>query len=178
MNVEKFVEEYNKYTNSELKNKLLANCIKREYVPYTRKVQICTSIAKATTRESVPSQRQGEGVVELFHSDSTNRYLLFQLNILRTYTNLEFSAEFVEAIKEFELLDQYELNDKIIDMIPDREYKNFKIILDMLVDDYTVNENNFINYIDKKIDATLIALGGIEGSVFDALNNKIPNMEK
>jgi hypothetical protein len=100
------------------------------------------------------------------------------LNILRTYTNLEFSTEFVEAIKEFELLDQYELNDKIIDIIPDREYKNFKVILDMLVDDYTVNENNFINYIDKKIDATLVALGGIEGSVFDALNNKMLNVEK
>jgi hypothetical protein len=178
MKVEKFVEEYNKYTNNELKNRLLASCIKREYVPYTRKVQICTSIAKATTRASVPSQKQDGGLVELFYSDSTNRYLLFQLNILRTYTNLEFSTEFVEAIKEFELLDQYELNDKIIDIIPDREYKNFKVILDMLVDDYTVNENNFINYIDKKIDATLVALGGIEGSVFDALNNKMLNVEK
>lgn len=167
MKVQEFVDKYIAFTNESLKEKYIKDNVKDEYVPYTMKVHICENIAKFTTRKKV---NNGEKEKEIFYLDSANRYLLFQMRLIETYTDIKFS-DGIDAIKEFELLDKYGINDLIIANIPEREYVNFKTILDMKIDDASVNENNFIQYIDTKIDAIKLALDAFDDSFVNMLND-------
>lgn len=167
MKVQEFVDKYIAFTNESLKEKYIKDNIKDEYVPYTMKVNICENIVKFTTKKKV---NDGEKEKEIFYLDSANRYLLFQMRLIETYTDIKFS-DGIDAIKEFELLDKYGINDLIIANIPEREYVNFKTILDMKIDDASVNENNFIQYIDTKIDAIKLALDAFDDSFVNMLND-------
>lgn len=167
MKIKEFVEKYNGFNNDTLKNKLVKEIVKDEYIPYTKKVTICESIVKNTTKRVVSDGKKDK---EIFYLDSANRYLLFQMKLIQFYTDLEFS-EGVDAIKEFELLDQYGLNDLIIAEIPEREYTNFKVILDMKTDDASVNENNFIQYIDTKLDAIRFVFDEVGDSILNIINS-------
>jgi len=167
MKVQEFVDKYIAFTNESLKEKYIKDNIKDEYVPYTMKVNICENIVKFTTKKKV---NDGEKEKEIFYLDSANRYLLFQMRLIEIYTDIKFS-DGINAIKEFELLDKYGINDLIIANIPEREYVNFKTILDMEIDDASVNENNFIQYIDTKIDAIKLALDAFDDSFVNMLND-------
>lgn len=167
MKVQELVDKYIAFSNEGLKEKYIKDNVKDEYVPYTMKVHICENIAKFTTRKKV---NNGEKEKEIFYLDSANRYLLFQMRLIETYTDIKFS-DGINAIKEFELLDKYGINDLIIANIPEREYVNFKTILDMKIDDASVNGNNFIQYIDTKIDAIKLALDAFDDSFVNMLND-------
>lgn len=167
MKIKEFVEKYNGFNNDTLKDKFVKEIVKDEYIPYTKKVTICESIVKNTTKRVVSDGKKDK---EIFYLDSANRYLLFQMKLIQFYTDLEFS-EGVDAIKEFELLDQYGLNDLIIAEIPEREYTNFKVILDMKTDDASVNENNFIQYIDTKLDAIRFVFDEVGDSILNIINS-------
>lgn len=167
MKVQELVDKYIVFSNEGLKEKYIKDNVKDEYVPYTMKVHICENIAKFTTRKKV---NNGGKEKEIFYLDSANRYLLFQMRLIETYTDIKFS-DGIDAIKEFELLDKYGINDLIIANIPEREYVNFKTILDMKIDDASVNENNFIQYIDTKIDAIKLALDAFDDSFVNMLND-------
>lgn len=167
MKIKEFVEKYNGFNNDTLKDKFVKEIVKDEYIPYTKKVTVCESIVKNTTKRVVSDGKKDK---EIFYLDSANRYLLFQMKLIQFYTDLEFS-EGVDAIKEFELLDQYGLNDLIIAEIPEREYTNFKVILDMKTDDASVNENNFIQYIDTKLDAVRLVFDEFSDSILNIINS-------
>lgn len=167
MKIKEFVEKYNGFNNDTLKDKFVKEIVKDEYIPYTKKVTVCESIVKNTTKRVVSDGKKDK---EIFYLDSANRYLLFQMKLIQFYTDLEFS-EGVDAIKEFELLDQYGLNDLIIAEIPEREYTNFKVILDMKTDDASVNENNFIQYIDTKLDAIRFVFDEVGDSILNIINS-------
>lgn len=167
MKIKEFVEKYNGFNNDTLKDKFVKEIVKDEYIPYTKKVTICESIVKNTTKRVVSDGKKDK---EIFYLDSANRYLLFQMKLIQFYTDLEFS-EGIDAIKEFELLDQYGLNDLIIAEIPEREYTNFKVILDMKTDDASINENNFIQYIDTKLDAVRLVFDEFGDSILNIINS-------
>ena len=169
MKIKEFVDKYNSFANETLKEKYVKENIKNEYVPYTKKSTICENITKATTTKKVS---YGDNTKHIFYSDSANRYVLFHMEIIKLYTDLEFS-EGIDAIKEFELLDEYGLNDLIISFIPEREYTNFKIILDMKVEDASINENNFIQYIDTKIDAIKLLLDNFNDVFVNMIDPKV-----
>ncbi len=167
MKVQELVDKYNAFSNESLKEKYIKENIKDEYIPYTKKVDICSNIVKYTTKRKISD---GKNEKEIFYLDSANRYLLFQMKLIEIYTDIEFS-EGVDAIKEFELLDKYGINDLIVSNIPEREYTNFKVILDMATDDASVNENNFIQYIDTKIDAIRLTLDVFSDSISNIVSN-------
>lgn len=163
MKIQEFIDKYNAFSNEVLKDTYIKEVVKDIYIPYTEKSVICENIVKATTTKQVSD---GKNEKTIFYSDSANRYILFQMRLIQAYTDLEFSQG-IDAIKEFELLDQYGLNDVIVQTIPEREYTNFKVILDMKIDDASINENNFIRYIDTKIDAINLVFD----TLFDGFSN-------
>ena len=95
---------------------------------------------------------------------------MFQIWLIQTYTDIQFS-DGEAGVKEFELLDSLSLNDLIISNIPEREYKNFEVILNMKVDDASINENNFIQYIDTKIDAIHLFFDTFGDSITEVLKD-------
>lgn len=167
MKVKEFVEKYNSFSNDTLKDKFIKESINKDYVPYVEKMSICQRIVNATTKKTISI---GKNEKEIFYMDSANRYLIFQIQLIQAYTDIVFS-DGEEGIKEFELIDQYGINDIIINSIPEREYINFKAILDMKVDDSTFNENNFIQYIDTKIDALRLVIDTMGDSLLDLMKN-------
>lgn len=167
MKVKEFVEKYNSFSNDTLKDKFIKESINKDYVPYIEKMSICQRIVNATTKKTISI---GKNEKEIFYMDSANRYLIFQIQLIQAYTDIVFS-DGEEGIKEFELIDQYGINDIIINSIPEREYINFKAILDMKVDDSTFNENNFIQYIDTKIDALRLVIDTMGDSLLDLMKN-------
>lgn len=167
MKVQEFVDKYNSYTNSKLKEDYVKNSIKNEYISYTEKSAICSRIVNATMHKSVSDGKTNK---EIFYCDSANRFILFQIWLIQTYTDIQFS-DGENGIREFELLDSLSLNDLIISNIPEREYKNFEVILNMKVDDASINENNFIQYIDTKIDAIRLFFDTFGDSITEVLKD-------
>lgn len=170
MTVKEFVDKYNSFNNDTLKEKYIKEIVKDTYVSFTEKQAICNKIVKATMHRTI---NDGKNEKEIFYSDSANRYLLFQIWLIQSYTDIEFSNEEngMAGIKEFELLDQYGLNDLIISNIPEREMTNFKVILDMKTDDASINENNFISYVDTKLDAIKLFIDTFGDSIMTILND-------
>lgn len=170
MKVQEFVDKYNSFSNEEIKKKFIKERIVTEYVPYTKKMQVCTTIAKVTSINNVESDN---GNKEYYSCNSVLRFMLFQKHLFDLYTDIEMQ-DGEEGVKEFELIDQYALNDAIISAIPEREYANMQIILDMCVDDYAINENNIIRYIDTKLEA----LGMVTNTFLDTVSDAVKKIDK
>ena len=170
MKIQEFVDKYNSFNNDTLKTNLCNEVMKNEYVPFTKKMSMCKSIAKITTHNNI---KVGDKDKQYFNVDTANRYLLFRIKLLEEYTILEFSEDIPTQIKEYELLDQYGLNEILTDNIDEREYAQSKMILDMYVDDYIVNESNIVNYIDNKFEAVSLVFN----QIVDILNEYLSNPE-
>lgn len=148
MTVKEFVEQYNGFKNSELKDRCINGHITTTYIPYSQKVEQCTRLARQTTHTTV---EVGKKEVSVFSSIQTSRFMLFNLILIDSYTDIDI--DFSDGVKEFEMLDELELTDKIICKIPEREYQYYRQILEDCIDDIMINENNLINYIDNKAQA-------------------------
>ena len=150
MKVKDFINDYieiiNKsYNNNDDRDNNIQTFIKKhiitDYVDFNRKHQLCEHIIKTTMYDE-----EGE-----FHQNSIGRYLSFIPVILKEYTDLELIEE--TYTEDFSLLDRYDLINLIIKYLPGKEYKDFNMIFDMLIDDIYANRN-IISYIDKKLGST------------------------
>lgn len=168
MKVSEFIKQYNDLKNGELKENLVACRVVTKYVPYTEKMAICNKVANLTTHKKI---KFNDIEKEIISFDSPNRYLLFQTQLIKAYTDLEFDDDATVAVKEFEELDKFGLNDLIIAAIPEREYVNFNTILNMYLDDISMNENNLIQYIDGKLDSMKIVIDTLSDGIMSVMDN-------
>lgn len=168
MKVKEFIEKYNSFKNDDLKNKFVKERITTEYVPYSKKMDVCKRIVDATMQLST----EVEGMEQrYFHSSAAVRFFMQQIQLVRLYTDIEIHEAGVDGIEDFELLDRYGLIEVIQCYIPERELTYFSTIIQMYIDDYVMNENNLINYIETKINAS----GMVFGTILDQLKNITDN---
>lgn len=120
--------------------------IKKNYIPFSSKIAKCYRIVKSTMEYIDDNQ------VTTYRQNTPMRFLIFNMNLLGLYTDLEFSENLID---EYDVLNEYGAIDVLIACIPEHEFKEFSTLLSMTVDDYMSNEREFTAYIDKKLDTLM-----------------------
>lgn len=135
MKIDTFLKLYSVKKTEEDKAEAVAGIMKNEKVSYSDKVNRVGLIAK----ESYHAKKTGADGVEreVFEQNSAAKYMLFSLTLVDLYTTLEI--DYKKALEQFEKLNG-EVLDAIITGIDQREYKEFKMLLDFACDDLMVNE--------------------------------------
>lgn len=169
MTVQEFVDKYNSFKNEDLKNKFVKERITTEYVSYRTKMDVCKRIVDATMQKTVEVQ----GVErKYFYSSAAIRFFMQQVQLIRLYTDIEIHEIGEESIDEFELLDKYALIDLLMCAMPEREVNYFSTIMQMYIDDYMVNENNIINYIENKLTASGLVVNTVLDQIKELADNE------
>lgn len=146
INVKEFVDNYVKAGNKTI-------CLKKikikDYVSYGEKAFLAQKIVESTSYDNNRNIK----------IDSPSRYLLFVYTLLKNYTNLDLSPDFM--IEEFDMLNRYGIVDEIIRLIPEKEVEEFNKVLSMTYDDFIANHyeihgfiTNMMQKISNVIDGT------------------------
>jgi hypothetical protein len=146
MTVKDFINGYNKPVSDNLKKTYLKDNLQtKTYIAFTEKLSKAKRIAKITTHEYNKDGKETGNI----RVDSVARYLLFTLNIIDMYTNIDIN--FSNTAAEYDLLAENGLVKEILSMIPENEVSDFKILLDMSVDDIMANELSTQAFISNQI---------------------------
>lgn len=133
--VENFIKTFK--INSKAKDKtfndFMSKHIVTKYIDITTKIFWCNNIAENTTHFE-------DGDVKIVKYDSVGRYLLFTMVLIKLYTDIDINFEDGKYVKQYDQLNEAGIIDEIISMIPEKEYAEFNMILDMKVDDFANNE--------------------------------------
>lgn len=134
-----FVNKYNGYKADTAKTEYLNKTIKVvKYVSYASKVVFANQIVEQT-------HNVDNGIVNI---NTAKQYALFVIGIISMYTNLEFSDA---PLSDYDLLDELGLIEVIIGMIPDKEYQNTKLVLDMVTNDFMTNNYGTVPLLQKLV---------------------------
>lgn len=146
MTVKEFIDGINAAQDP---NSYLSERIVNTYVPFTKKANVCSRIVDATSKIVVDKETT-------FRVNSPARYMLFALNLIDLYTDID--VDFKNITECFELLDAIGAIEYLIGGIPEREVKNFQMVHDMVLNDMMENTRSFAGYIDNKMTAFKIAM--------------------
>ena len=142
MKIKEFVEKYGAIATDKLKEDYLKNNLHiKTYLPFLTKVTLADKLAKVTTLD------KDTGNVNV---KSDVNYLLFCRMIIEQYTDLQVETE--GFYEEYDLLNESGLLDKIMQMIPEKEISEFKMICDMKKDDIIFNQSTTKAFVNQQIE--------------------------
>jgi hypothetical protein len=158
MTIKEFIAKVGKIENATvIKNAIIA----KEYLSFTEK----KALAKRIVAKSIEEEN---GFVRI---DEINKYLIFTIEVLQAYTNLEFDEDLDIAAEEYDLLAKGNKLGLIIDMFE----PEYKVILDLVnMEESYVTQKNSVAYqmatLFDGLNNTITKLG-------DALSDKIDNFD-
>ena len=103
-------------------------------------------------------------------------YLFFCRMIVEQYTDLQVETE--GFYEEYDLLNESGLLDKIMQMIPEKEITEFKMICDMKKDDIIFNQSTPKAFINQQIERVSTIFGVTLKPVLDKLATELENMDE
>ena len=144
MKIKEFVNKYNSFSTESLRDNFLKNNLKiKDYVSFLMKntlAQKIVDVSKYMYEDYIKEDgTKGRRRTNTIHVNSTVQYVLFCRVIIENYTNLEVETD--GFYEEYDLLNESGLLDKIMQMIPEKEIKEFKMIVDMKKDDIIFNQS-------------------------------------
>ena len=142
--VKDFVKKYNASKSDQTKETLVKSIMNTDYVPYERKITICKKII-----ENSYYTKSSNGTKKL-HFNSPAQYMLYCLWMVSEYTNINIDLK--NSLDEFNLLNKYDLFDVITEKIPEKESKEFNVILDMVRNDVIQNEYETHAFISGQVE--------------------------
>ena len=167
MKIFDFVEKYNAIATDRLKEDYLKENLKiTTYLPFLTKVTLADKLAKITALD------KDTGNVNV---KSDVNYLLFCRMIIEQYTDLQVETE--GFYEEYDLLNESGLLDKIMQMIPEKEITEFKMICDMKKDDIIFNQSTPKAFINQQVERVSTILGVTLKPVLDKLATELENMD-
>ena len=168
MTIKEFVEKYNQIATDRLKEDFVKNNLKiTTYLPFLNKVIIADKLAEVTMLD------KETGNVNI---KSDVNYLLFCRSIIENYTDLQVETE--GFYEEYDSLNESGLLDKIMQMIPEKEITEFKMICDMKKDDIIFNQSTPKAFINQQIERVSTILGVTLKPVLDKLATELENMDE
>lgn len=166
MYIKEFAEKYNAMATDRLKEDYLNDNLHiKTYLPFLTKVTLADKLAKVTTLD------KDTGNVNV---KSHANYLLFCRTIVEQYTDLKVETE--GFYEEYDLLNESGLLDKIMQMIPEKEITEFKMICDMKKDDIIFNQSTPKAFINQQIERVSAILGITLKPVLEKISEQIENM--
>lgn len=112
--------------------------ITTQYVPFLTKVVYCRNIIDKTCYIT-------DGKRKIIKINSENRYLFTIMRLIELYTDIEFgnyenADENNNISVDYDKLNEVGAIDKILNAIPENEFREFNNIMDMKLDDFRDNE--------------------------------------
>ena len=91
--------------------------------------------------------------------------------IFSLYTKIDISAK--ESVKDFDMLDKYNLIDIVLDSVPQDELSKFDTVMKMCTDDFIANNYEIHSFINKQIDKVTELLSKNMTPIIHELSEKI-----
>ena len=168
MYIKDFVEKYNAIATDRLKEDYLNDNLHiKTYLPFLTKVTLADKLAKVTTLD------KDTGNVNV---KSDVNYLLFCRMIVEQYTDLQVETE--GFYEEYDLLNESGLLDKIMQMIPEKEITEFKMICDMKKSELLQNKYENHAFIADQVDRFGTLIGVTLKPVLEKISEQIENMSE
>ncbi len=137
ISVKDFIKEYKKIVNDSRKEQFVKDHIVTEYIPYEMKRTICEKIVDVTSHVSYEFNGTKRTI---YKRDSASQYMIFTLQLIKSYTDIDIIFEGDNSLIAFNDLDKENLIDAIIHAIPESEFVKFNTIMDMAKNDLYINE--------------------------------------
>lgn len=168
MTIKKIIEAYSNLATENLKEDYLKDNLKiTTYVPFVKKVTYATTL----TQNTMVDKETGNIKVS-----SESNYLFFVRSIIELYTNLEIeNGAFYD---EYDLLNESGVLDKIMQMIPQKEINEFKMICDMKREDLLFNQSTPKAFINQQIERVSTILGVTLKPVLEKISDQLDNMDE
>ena len=146
-----FVNEYEKQISEPDKTKFLKTKLKVEnYLPYSEKLVTAELIVKNSSYAIVKNEENGALIkTDRIKINSPMRYILFVMNVVSKYTNLE--VNFKDVLPEYDALNKNCLIEVVFAKIGDKEVGEFNTLVDMILNDFMSNEYQFKNFVSEKL---------------------------
>lgn len=168
--VEKFCKKYNETNIEQVKQSLLESIMNPHYVPYEMKITICEKII-----ENSYYKKNNDGVKKM-HVNSPSKYMLYCLWLVKQYTYIEI--DFSKSLEEFNMLNECELLDVIYSNVPEKEHREFQMILDMTENDLLQNEYDTHAFISNQVERFGELFGHIVKPALDRISDVLENMDE
>ena len=180
MKIKEFCKEYSNRIDKLKGDYLKENLKITTYLPFIKKDALAQNIVNATTykfedytkEDGTPGRRRTNQI----QVNSTAQMLLFYRVIIENYTDLEVETE--GFYEEYDLLNESGLLDKIMQMIPEKEIAELKMICDMKKDDIIFNQSTPKAFINQQIERVSTILGVTLKPVLDKLATELENMDE
>lgn len=180
MTIKEFCREYSNRVDKLKGDYLKENLKITTYLPFIKKDALAQNIVNATTyrfenytKEDGTTGRRKTNQIQI---NSTAQMLLFYRVIIENYTNLEVETE--GFYEEYDALNESGLLDKIMQMIPEKEIAEFKMICDMKKDDTIFNRSTPKAFINQQIERVSTILGVTLKPVLENISEQIENMSE
>lgn len=162
ISVAEVVKRYSTFSSDELKNKYIQSLIiPDKYVDYLAKVKYAQDIITISSLDS-------NGSIKF---NSSKKYMLYVNAIFSLYTKIDISAK--ESVKDFDMLDKYNLIDIVLDSVPQDELSKFDTVMKMCTDDFIANNYEIHSFINKQIDKVTELLSKNMTPIIHELSEKI-----
>ena len=135
ISVDAFLKQYSvaaKQKGSAMEDFMKKHII-TDYIDYLTKDTMCTNIVTATTRIK-------NGDRTILRIDSSAQFMLFIMNLINSYTDIEIEFKDTKFVKQYDALNKVGAIDDIVQAIPKKEYSEFSTLLNMKMDDFRDNE--------------------------------------
>ena len=143
MNVEFFVKQI---AMNKDKEGYLTDRVKVQYIPYENKIARCEQIINISSYIEVDGHK-------IYRVNTPIRLVLTSLTLINEYTDIDINFEDESFLKDYNTLEAKGLIDDLLKQIPEREYKTWMTLLQMIDGDKQENERSLITYIDTKLTA-------------------------
>ena len=167
MKIKEFCKEYSNRIDKLKGDYLNDNLHINTYIPFLTKVTLADKLARVTTLD------KDTGNINI---KSDVNYLLFCRMIIEQYTDLQVETE--GFYEEYDLLNESGLLDKIMQMIPEKEIAEFKMICDMKKDDIIFNQSTPKAFVNQQIERVSTILGVTLKPVLEKISDQIENMSE
>lgn len=162
MTPKEFVEAYER---APQKDAFWQRNIKDVYVSYFQKIAEAHTIVNYSMYKEVNGRK-------VFWKDSPSLFQLFMCRLIAHYTSIDLGDNSAEGFDE---LNRAGLINEIVTHIPEKEYKEWSTILEMVANDEMENSRSFAGYLDTKLEAisilmnTLIENDDIKNAISDRI---------
>ena len=168
MTIKEFTEKYNAMATDRLKEDYLNDNLHiKTYLPFLTKMTLADKLAKVTTLD------KDTGNINV---KSDINYLLFCRMIIEQYTDLQVETE--GFYEEHDLLNESGLLDKIMQMIPEKEITEFKMLCDMKKSDLLQNKYENHAFISDQVERFGTLIGVTLKPVLEKISEQIENMSE
>lgn len=141
MKIKEFCTKYNNCATESLKEDFLRDNLEiKSYLPFVNKITLAGNLANHTMLD------KNTNAVKV---DSCVNYLLFVRTIIEQYTNLEVETE--GFFEEYDMLNASGLLDKILNMIPEKEINEFKMLCDFRKNDLLTNKYEIHGFVSGEV---------------------------